>query len=147
MDARNASKTSVGVWIDHREAVLVSVKDLKEEVKRISSQVESQLRRSGDAPSAPFDECRVPSDDRQQREFSGHLDYYYDEVVAAIGDADSIFIFGPGEAKGQLKKLLEKKNLGARVVGVETEDKMTQPQIVQKVLKRFLPPAFVSHKA
>ena len=144
MSNKNASKTSVGVWIDHREAVLVLVKDLKEEVKRISSQVESQLRRSGDEPSgSPFEECRVPADDRQQREYSGHLAHHYDDVVAAIGDADAIFIFGPGEAKGQLKKLLEKKNLGGRIVAVETEDKMTQPQIVQKVLKRFLPAAFV----
>lgn len=35
----------------------------------------------------------------------------YIGVIAGLRDAESILIFGPGEAKGELKKRLEKSNL------------------------------------
>jgi hypothetical protein len=68
----------------------------------------------------------------------GHLDKYYDEVITFIHDAESILIFGPGEAKGELKKRIEIKGLHGHIVGVETADEMTDPQIAAKVRKRFL---------
>ena len=80
----------------------------------------------------------MPADDVRQRELTGHLNIYYDEVVSCIREADSILILGPGEAKGELKKRLEKDNLGGRIVGIETADKMTDPQIVAQVREHFL---------
>jgi hypothetical protein len=44
-----------------------------------------------------------------------------------------MLIFGPGEAKGELKKRLKKANLSGRIVGMETVDKMTDHQIAAKV--------------
>ena len=55
-----------------------------------------------------------------------------------IRDAESILIFGPVEAKGELKKHLEREGLGGRIVGIETVDKMTEPQITAKVRQYFL---------
>jgi len=62
---------------------------------------------------------------------------YYDAVIASIRDAESILIFGPGKAKGELKQRLERHNLGGRIVGIETVDKMTDRQIVAKVRRHF----------
>jgi hypothetical protein len=42
-------------------------------------------------------------------------------------------LFRPGEAKGEIKKRLESKELGGRIIGVETVDKMTDRQIAAKV--------------
>jgi len=66
-----------------------------------------------------------------------HLNIYYDAVIASIGDAESILIFGPGEAKGELNKRLKRNKLGGRIAGVETVDKMTDRQIAAKVRQRF----------
>jgi len=46
-------------------------------------------------------------------------------------------IFGPGEAKGELKKRFEKECPGAHIVTMETTDKMTEPQIVAHVRHHF----------
>jgi len=59
-------------------------------------------------------------------------------VISNIRDAGSILIFGPGEAKDEFKKRLEKDNLGDRIVGIETAEKMTDPQIAAKVARHFL---------
>jgi stalled ribosome rescue protein Dom34 len=131
-------KRQVGLWIDHREAIIVAVTDDGEETERIMSRVEKQLRRSGDSPlKGPYESQQVPEDNSRHRTFNGQLGVYYEDVMADIRDAESILIFGPGEAKGELMKLLEKNNLGGRVAGVETEDKMTDPQIAAKVREHF----------
>jgi len=130
--------SAAGLWIDHRKAVIVVVTDKGDETKLIISKVEKQLRRSGDSPlKGPYEAQQVPLDDSRQREFTGHLNIYYDAVIACIREADSILIFGPGEAKGELEKRLANKGLGGRVDGIETVDKMTDRQIAAKVRQRF----------
>ena len=130
--------TKVGLWIDHKQAIVVSITEKGEKMREIMSEVEKQPRRSGDSPlKGPYEALQVPADDSRQRAFTGHLNIYYDEVIASIRDAESILIFGPGEAKDELKERLEGNNLGGRVVGIETVDKMTDGQIAQKVRQHF----------
>jgi len=97
-----------------------------EEIKLVRSNVEKQIQRAaGSRSGGPFESQAVPSNGRQQREFTGYLNTYYNEVISCIRDADSILIYGLGEAKGELKKHLEREGLGGRIVGVETVDEMT----------------------
>ena len=131
-------RTKVGLWIDHEKAIVVAVTEKGEETKLIISMAEKQLRRSGDSPlKGSYESQQVPSDDRRQRTYTQHLNIYYDAVMGCIRNAESILIFGPGKAKDELKKRLEKNNLGGRVVGIETVDKMTARQIAAKVRKYF----------
>jgi hypothetical protein len=44
---------------------------------------------------------------------------------------------GPGKAKNELENRLEKKDLGSRIVGIETVDKMTDKEIAATVRQRF----------
>ena len=131
-------RTKVGLWIDHRKAIVVSVTDKGEEIGLIISKVEKQLRRSGDSPlKGSYESLQVPESDNRQKSFTGHLNIYYDAVIASIRDAEFILIFGPGEAKGELKKRLERNDLGGRIIGIETVDKMTNRQIATKVHQYF----------
>jgi stalled ribosome rescue protein Dom34 len=132
-------KRKVGLWIDHRNAIIVFLAGEEEEIQLVRSNVEKQKQRAaGSRSGGPFESQAVPSDDRQQRAFTGHLKTYYSEVISWIRDAESILIFGPGESKGELKKHLEREGLGGRIVGIETTDKMTDPQIAAKVRQYFL---------
>jgi hypothetical protein len=131
-------RTKVGLWIDHRKAIIVAVSDKGEEVGLIVSKVEKQLQRSGDSPlKGRYESLKVPADDSRQRMLTGHLNIYYEALIAGLRDAESILIFGPGEAKDELKKRLEKSKLGGRITGVETVDKMTDRQIAKKVRQYF----------
>ena len=133
-------KTLAGLWIDHREAVIVLVSENGRETKRIKSNVEKQLRRSGRSPSGEsFESQMVPADDSREREYGGHLANYYDEVIACLRPAEAIMLFGPGEAKGELRKRIERSNLDLRITRFETTDKMTERQVSQKVRRHYLP--------
>jgi len=124
-------KKGIGLWIDHRKAVVVIVSDEGEEVREITSHMDKHVRfSSGDSEDGS-------SEDVRDRQFGNQLNSYYDKVITVIRDGDSIQIFGPGEAKGELKKRLESKGLGECIVGVETVDKMTDRQIAAKVRERF----------
>ncbi|MEH2055658.1 MAG: hypothetical protein V7K97_05690 [Nostoc sp.] len=131
-------RTKVGLWIDHRKAIVVTVTAKGEEINEIISEVEKQPRRSGDSPlKGAYESHQVPADDSLQRNFTGQLNIYYDAVIASIRDAESILIFGPGEAKDELKKRLEGNNLSGSIVGIETVDKMTDHQIAAKIRHHF----------
>lgn len=133
-------RANAGLWIDHREAVIVTISEAGCETRHVRSGVERQLRRSGDPPNGAFDQG-TPADDSQEREFTGHLARYYDEVISHVRDAESILILGPGEAKGELKARLEKRKERMPAVEMETADKMTEPQIVARVRHHFQPEA------
>ena len=131
-------RTKVFVWIDHRKATIVAVTDKGEEIRLVISKAEKHLSRSGDSPlKGSYEPQQVPADDSRQRRLTGLLNIYYDAVIACIRDAESILVFGPGEAKGELQKRLKKDNLGGRIVGVEAVERMTDRQIAAKVRQHF----------
>jgi len=122
-------KKEIGLWIDHRKAVIVIIKDEEEEIKKIKSNMEKHVR---------FTSEDGRGEDVRDRQFENHLNSYYDEVIAYIRDADSIQIFGPGEAKIELEKRIEHDRLKAHILPIETVDKMTDRQIAAKVREHFL---------
>jgi hypothetical protein len=133
-------KTLAGLWIDHRKAVIVILSDKGEETSRVTSHVEKQLRRSGRSPSqSPFEAQMVPADDSRERNYTGHLANYYNEVISCLRPAKEILLFGPGEAKGELRKRIGRNKLDVRITRCETSDKMTERQIAQKVRQHYLP--------
>ncbi len=124
-------RCEVGVWIDHRKAVIATIAGKHEDLRQVTSHMEKHVRYSG----APQEDS--PEDERDRR-FTGHLNKYYDEVVACIREADSILLLGPGEAKAELQARLGNEGLRGRIVGVETVDKMTDRQIAARVRRLFL---------
>lgn len=129
--------TRIGLWIDHREATIVSTTASGNHVEQVLSKIESPLRDSNAGTLHGRSEPRVPADDRRQNVLTGHLNIYYDRVIDCIRDAESVLIFGPGEAKGELLKRLEYRALVALVDSVEPADKMTDKQIAAKVIKHY----------
>jgi hypothetical protein len=120
-------KKDIGLWIDHRKAVVVIISDKAEEVKEITSHTEKHVRYSNDYSEGGS------SEDVRDRQFENRLNSFYDSVVAVIRDGDTVQIFGPGEAKGELKKRLESVGFKGHILAIETVDKMTDRQIAAKV--------------
>ena len=131
-------QTRTGLWIDHRRAVIVALTEHGEELGLVIAKAERQLRRNGEPPfNMPFETRTIPADDRRMRAYDHHLRLYYDAVIASLQDAEAIWIFGPGEAKIELRKRLEHHQMAGRVVGVEPADEMTDREVAAKVRKHF----------
>ncbi len=124
-------KNDIGIWIDHRKAVIVMLKEGGEEVRTLTSGVQKHVRFTGGDGSEDGS-----TEDTADRQYGNRLKLFYDEVLAAVRSASSIRIFGPGEAKLELKKRLASAGLGSVIQEVETADKLTNRQFAAVVRKK-----------
>lgn len=129
----------VGIWIDRQKAYLVTLDKDGQHISRIDSEVEGKFRPGGKIASASTSSPRQISSDRKADERRRHqLHRYYQQIIKQLKNADSIFIFGPGQAKEELEKELESSQpLSAKVAVVETADQMTEKQMAARVREFF----------
>lgn len=128
----------IGLWIDHKQAILVIQGEKGEEMQKIESGVERHVSYRGASLSkSPYGAQHQQGDDQLDNKFTEQLNKFYDKVIAHIRAAEAVLIFGPGEAKGELQKRIAHEKIKVQITGVETADKMTEPQVRTKVRKYF----------
>ncbi|MBN2323593.1 MAG: hypothetical protein JXQ30_07660 [Spirochaetes bacterium] len=131
---------NIGIWVDHEKAFIVRLIDGKAKLQKIESGAESHYHFSGGSRSkSPYGPQLVSSEHKYEERRTHHLKKYYRNIADHCKDMDRLFIFGPGEAKGELyKEIASSKELAGRIESPETVDKMTENQIVAEVKKHFL---------
>ena len=88
----------IGVWVDHRKAVIVTLWEEKKRAGR-SLEIETTGRPSRRDPIR----LDMFSDDSLQRHSSVHLKKYYNDI-AAYENADSIMLMGPARPKSSFTR-------------------------------------------
>lgn len=121
----------VGLWLDRKKAVIVSIANNIEARSIITSDMENYFLYSTVVPGDGSPE------NARDRRFWNHLGEYYDKIIAHLRDAAEIQIFGPDVAKYELQKRLEDEGLAEQIASVEDAGALTNVQIVIKVRKRF----------
>lgn len=125
----------VGIWIDHRRAVVVTIENGEESIKTIEGDADHKPKAAGRSgnptkygPQATINEHRV------EENYKLHVVNFYKDVIKFVGKADQLLIMGPAQAKLEFVEEIEKvADLRAVQRKVETADKMTDPQVAAKV--------------
>jgi stalled ribosome rescue protein Dom34 len=129
---------AVGLWIDHKKAVIVRLSDHGEQVQEVDSGIEKHVRYRGTTrPKTPYSSQYQQGDDQLDKQFTQHVNRFYEKVIAQIRGADSVLILGPGEAKAEFGKRLAHSRVGVKVAAIETVGKMTVRQLAAKVRTYF----------
>jgi hypothetical protein len=129
-------KKEVGVWIDHKKAVIVTGNGGR--IEKLESNMNEYVHSNGGIHGkTPSGALVFPAEDQRDRHFVEHLNKYYTAVIAQIREADAILVFGPGEAKFELEKRLRHVELHKHIIGIETADKLTDRQVAAKVKSFF----------
>jgi stalled ribosome rescue protein Dom34 len=119
--------THAVVWLDFHQAKIFLIKAEDVEARRIGADTphrqihhKAQVRGSGHV-----------RDDRT----------YFEAILAAIEEADSWLIAGPGGTKKDLEKYLEGhgEELKKKLVGVEPMDHPTDGELIRQARKLFEP--------
>ncbi len=127
---------NVGLWIDHKQAYAIWDQDCRVEV--ILSHIEPPAHYSGGTQLGGKLNQKADVELRHNDRFRLQLNKYYQQVMSALKNADSIFIMGPGEAKIELEKTIKKnKTMQKRILKIETTDKMTKNQMIAYVRKFY----------
>jgi len=115
------------VWIDHREARVI---DFSVDDRHVVTIPHEGVPRKLHRKANPDDGSKpdVPEDPK-----------YFDEVVAAIGDAREILVTGPGTAKTAFRKHIDKRHpkVAERIVGVEATDHPSDGQLLSMAKRYF----------
>ena len=102
----------VGLWIDHRKAVMTTLTDGSESTREIISGLEKRTRFSDNTRAKiPDKKIMAMNEDSRDRQFDNHLEVFYSQVLSLIKDADAIWIIGPGEAKHEFENFMKNRNL------------------------------------
>lgn len=131
---------NIGIWIDDEKAVIVSTVEEAAGLDFVGSGYWTPdfaiggLGEEGDLEvkvieSAKTGENALTPAERFQ---------YYEKVVECLATAKYVFIFGPGQAKRDLRReILRSEKTSARVVGTHPAEEMTLNQIIVKVRRYF----------
>jgi hypothetical protein len=127
-------KREVGLWIDNTKSIIVTMQGEKEEIRQVRSNIEKHVHfASGSHSRVLLGTYSISAESKNDPTFTTWLNSYFDGVASLLHNADSIWIFGPGDAKKELEKRLHRNQLGAHIVGIENVEKMTDRQIASKV--------------
>ena len=140
----NIMTINAGVWIDHHKAVVLMITDEREDIRQIKSEghpsAENKSHERKTAPTARGATIKnaparkmVVAEDKLAPKVESYLDKYYDDVIACLQNADSIWILGPGKAKQELKKRIQGQQLKGHIARVETVDEMSDQEIAEHV--------------
>lgn len=124
-----------GLWIDHRQTIIVILGNAKPEFRHVAAEVEKHLTHAG--VSGPRDDTITDQRDHHDRKYDQDLIQYYDAVIASFPNVGQLLIMGPGEAKVELQRRMEDRGHGSRIAEVRTADAMTEPQIVAAIRRYY----------
>ena len=129
----------VGVWIDHRKALVASLTNAEPHIMHIDSHFEGYFRpQGGSRVPTPYGHNSICDEKKFQERRRQQLKFFYRNVIKEIEDADEILIMGGGEAKKELEReIYNHKNLSQKIVGVITADEMTEGQIIADMKKFY----------
>jgi hypothetical protein len=130
--------TKAGVWIDHRQALVVLITDAGQEIKKFQAVPELRAQPAGSSRSKnKYTPNDFVAEDTRERRLVAERKKVFEEVLACIRGADGLLILGPGEAKGEFQKHILAKKLRGLAVELVTTDKLSDRQLAAKVSAHF----------
>ncbi len=129
----------VGIWIDKREAKIVSIENGKENLNTLNSQIEEFNPKGGSGTKLKGGPQDVVQDSKfLNREKHQYYDFF-NRVVDHVKEADEIVVFGPAETGEKLHSELQRKHpdLYARTKPIEKADNLTDNQVKEWVRKFY----------
>lgn len=128
----------IGLWLDNRKAVIVSISGKKEKIISINSNVEEYHKDlKGCKIKNKYGSKDFTAYDIVEKDMEEHLKKYFNKIISQIKNADIILIFGPGKAKQELSKYIEKYKFMSRKIEVVTSAKMSDNEILSKVRQYY----------
>ncbi|HHJ11024.1 MAG TPA: hypothetical protein ENK25_09090 [Bacteroidetes bacterium] len=124
-----------GIWLDSEKAYVITLVNGTQAIEEIESPIETRVRIEGEKKQySRVGGMFVNPQKKKTKRHEQQLKKYYDMIINKIKDSDAIYIFGPSNTpKRFYKELLQDKQLASKLVGFETEGKMTRNQMIAKV--------------
>ncbi|WP_282126639.1 hypothetical protein [Marinifilum flexuosum] len=132
-------KKNIGVWLDTEKAYIITLESGNCHIETIESEVETRVRFKGEtkAYSRMGNQFINPAK-RMTHRRRHQFKQYFENISSKLENAEEIYLFGPAETKVHLAKHINKNtNLNDKVRKIESEDNMTENQMIARVKEIF----------
>lgn len=128
-----------GVWIDHSQAVIVFADAGRMSTDLVESYIEPHSRYQDSTGYPRADGPHAGSGEKKyEQRYRAHVRRYMDEVIDHLGPFHNLIIFGPGEAKLELRERLARRSRAKnRVVDVEPCERLSEAKVVDRVREYY----------
>jgi hypothetical protein len=128
-------KNQLGIWIDTSKAIIVMLKDEKEQVKEIISDIENRVHHGIEGDKGSYaGSTHINHEKKFDERKKNQINDFMNTVFEEIKHSDEIYVFGPAEIKLKLKQRIESdEKVSSKLKSVETADSMTLNQVVAQV--------------
>ncbi|NER16855.1 hypothetical protein [Spongiivirga citrea] len=120
-----------GIWIDKDKALIVTLKNGKESLKSIESNIEHFKAHGGSGTRLKGGPQDVVQDSKYLEREKHQTKRYFSNIISEIKDTDSLVIFGPAGTNEKFKKELHTNHssIATKIKAVEKADSMTDNQV------------------
>jgi hypothetical protein len=120
----------VGIWIDQKEANLITLTKNAIHSKTIYSDIETRIRTEGESKQfGRFGDQYLVDEKGKDNRVKEYTQKYMLRIVKELSKADEIFLFGPAQMKMKLEKLMSGlPELAIKLKGTKTSENMTHNQ-------------------
>lgn len=121
----------IGIWIDKREAKIISSENGIEHLETINSDIEDYNPRGGSGTKFKGGPQDVVQDSKYLQREKHQFSEFFKTIVPSLEDSNAVVIFGPAQAGEKLYKELQEKypQLFSKVKSLEKADNMTDNQL------------------
>lgn len=127
-----------GIWMDKKTAFIVTFNQGEAQLETLESDAEFRLRIDGEGKAyTRFGDQYYTEEKKQQAKLEKQLKDYYEALFNKVKNFEELYIFGPAEGKIEFEKLLKEKKNFRGILTTETQDRLTENQIVATVKKFF----------
>jgi len=133
-----SSKNHIGVWLDNRKAMVVSIaSDGREKVIKIDSNVDESHPKGGSGSSIPYGKQDAISEQHYLERRKNQFKDFYTRIIQELENSDQFIVMGPAEAKiGFERQIAEQPDLHAKLASVETVDSYSENEI-KAIIRSF----------
>ena len=130
----NKLERKTGIWIDKREAYIITLFEGNSDIKHLKSYIETYQPKGGSRSKTVYgpvttikEKSYVEREKQQTRKF-------LQRVCAEISDHALLYIIGPAQMKDRLEKfIVDLPQPRPKIMQSESEDSITPNQMVAKV--------------
>lgn len=120
----------VGIWIDQKEANLITLTSNAINSKTIYSDIETRVRVEGEKKQfGRFGDQYLVDEKGKENRLKEYTQKYLQRVIKELERADEIFLFGPAQTKFKLEKIIsEIPQIALKLKDTVTTENMTHNQ-------------------
>jgi len=128
-----------GIWLDQKEANIITLVDDSFQKKTIYSDIETRERFEGEKKQfGRFGDQYLNNEQGKSNRISEQTNRYLNTIISELKNTDELFLFGPAQTKVKLEKaILNNPDLSSKLKEILNAEKMSENQKVAYVKDYF----------